>query len=430
MAQERRCDRSSERSRKPQRRNHLWVWSTLFPSFGPFADSYHRGVIREKDSADLFTLDTKRDAALSKKFNKHTSKKGLKADEIIAARSAVPAVSSRKRSNGKTSDGLLPVKRQRTDWVSQKDLARLRKVADGQHDNTVEVRDANYDMWDAPVQEEDPMNFLPEKVEAKVPKSMKQPTVSLLANGKSTPAVQKPTDVHSYMPDEHKWEEHLATEGQKALDVENKRLAAEEADRLKQEAAARSAAEAEAAEARANLSEWEEDSEWDGFQSGAEEDRPVIKRPQRKTPTQRNKAKRRKEEERLAKHKAAMKARRVQEQKIKELAQQVDDKEAQRALILAQKQLDLDSDDDALIEQKLRRKQLGKYKLPERDLELVLPDERKDNLRSLKPEGNLLRDRYRNMLLNGKVEARRHLPFKKQAKRKSTEKWTHKDFNI
>ena len=358
------------------------------------------------------------------------SKKTLKADEIIAARSAVPAVSSRKRSNGKTSDGLLPVKRQRTDWVSHKDLARLKRVADGQHDNTIEVKDATYDLWDAPKKEEDPMNFLPEKVEAKVPKSMRQPTISLLANGKPTPAVQRPTDVYSYMPDDNKWEEHLAQEGQRALEAEKKRLAAKEAERLKQEAAARSAAEAEAAEARANLSEWEEDSEWDGFQSGAEEDRPVVKKPGRKTPSQRNKAKRRKEEERLAKHRAAMKARRVQEMKIKELAQQVDDKEAQRALVLAKKELQDMKDNDELGEQKLRRRQLGKYKLPEKDLELVLPDERQDNLRLLKPEGNLLRDRYRNMLINGKVEARRHLPFKKKANRKATEKWTHKDFHI
>lgn len=273
------------------------------------------------------------------------------------------------------------------------------------------------------------MNFIPEKVEAKVPKSMKQPTISLLANGKTTPAVQKPTDAHSYMPDEIKWEEHYVAESQKALDAENKRLAAEEADRLKQAAAARSAAEAEAAEARANLSEWEEDSEWDGFQSGAEDEKAVVKRPERKTPTQRNKTKRRKEDERLAKHKAAMKARRVQEMKIKELAQQVDDKEAQRALILAQKAYD-SSDDEEAGEQKLRRKQLGKYKLPDQDLELVLPDEKRDNLRLLKPEGNLLRDRYRNMLVNGKVEVRRHLPFKKKANRKVTEKWTYKDFKI
>merc|ERR1712000_248736 len=182
------------------------------------------GVVREKENEALFTVDTKPSQALVKRPSKVPSKKTLKADEIIAARSAVPAVSSRKRSRGKTTDGLLPAKRQRTDWVSHKDLARLKRVADGQHDNTIEVKDATYDLWDAPKKEEDPMNFLPEKVEAKVPKSMRQPTISLLANGKPAPAVQRPTDVYSYMPDDSKWEEHLAQEGQRALEAEKKRL--------------------------------------------------------------------------------------------------------------------------------------------------------------------------------------------------------------
>lgn len=78
----------------------------------------------------------------------------------------------------------------------------------------------------------------------------------------------------------------------------------------------------------------------------------------------------------------------------------------------------------------LRRRQLGKFKLPEKDLELVLPDELQDSLRLLKPEGNLLKDRYRSMLVRGKMESRRKIPFRKQAKTKVTEKWTYKDFSI
>jgi len=389
------------------------------------------GVIREKDSADLFTVDVKGDSKIPKKFPKHT-KKGLKADEIIAQRSSVPAVSMRKRPSAKTTDGLVPAKRQRTDWVSHKELTRLKRVADGQHENTVQVQDATYDLWDeAPAQQpkKDPtMEFLPEKVEPKVPKSMKQKPLSLLANGKEVPAVQKPTGGYSYNPMYTDYEKRLTEEGMKALEAENERIAALEAERLKKEAAARSAAEAEAAEARANLSEWEEDSEWEGFQSGVEDDdAPVVKRPQRKTPAQRNRAKRRKEEERLAKHRAAMKARRAQEQRIKDIAREIEEREKSKALVQRQ---DSDSDDGEIREEKLRRKQIGKFKLPERDLELVLPDELQDSLRLLRPEGNLLKDRYRSMLVRGKVEARRHLPFKKQAKRKVTEKWTYKDFVI
>jgi nucleolar protein 53 len=121
-----------------------------------------------------------------------------------------------------------------------------------------------------------------------------------------------------------------------------------------------------------------------------------------------------------------MKARRAQEQRIKEIAEELAQREQEKQLVLARDASDsADSDVD---DEKLRRRQLGKYKLPEKDLELVLPDELQESLRLLKPEGNLMRDRYRSMLIRGKVESRRHIPFKKQAKRKLTEKWTHKDF--
>ncbi|CAG9946764.1 unnamed protein product [Clonostachys rosea f. rosea IK726] len=387
------------------------------------------GVIREKESAELFTLDLTGDAAIPKKFPKHV-KKGLKADEILAQRSSVPAVSMRKRPSAKTTDGVLPVKRQRTDWVSHKELARLKKVADGEHDTTLQLKDASYDLWDAPVEEKKSQEFIPPKVEAKVPKSMKQKPISLVASGKEVPAVQRPTGGYSYNPLFSEYEERYTAESNKAVDAETKRLADEEAERLKQEASARSAAEAEAAEARANLSEWEEDSEWEGFQSGVEDNAVSAKRPQRKTQAQRNRIKRRKEDERLAKHKANMKAKRIQEQRIKEIAEEVQDRENTRALILQEKEQASDSGESEINDQKLRRKQIGKFKLPEKDLELVLPDELQDSLRLLKPEGNLLKDRYRSMLVRGKVEARRHIPFKKQARRKVTEKWTHKDFVI
>lgn len=224
------------------------------------------------------------------------------------------------------------------------------------------------------------------------------------------------------------YEERLNAEGKKALEAEQKRLDAEEAERVRQEGVLRSAAEADAADERANMSEWEEDSEWEGFQSGVEDDdKPTIKRPQRKTQAQRNRIKRRKEEEQLAKHRAAMKTRRAQEQRIKDIAQEVEDRDTSRAL--AEQAEDSDSDAEIDVD-KLRRRQLGKYKLPERDLELVLPDELQDSLRLLKPEGNLLKDRYRNMLVRGKVESRRHIPFKKQKRTKSTEKWGYKDFVI
>ena len=142
---------------------------------------------------------------------------------------------------------------------------------------------------------------------------------------------------------------------------------------------------------------------------------------------QRNRIQRRRAEEQLAKHKAALKRRRIQEARIADLAAEVDETEQSRALALLAGE-DSASESELRGAEKLRRRQLGKFKLPEHDLELVLPDELQDSLRRLRPEGNLLKDRYRSMVVRGRIETRRHIPFHRQARTKATEKWTHKDF--
>lgn len=380
----------------------------------------------EKPSADLFTLDVKGDASIPKRFPKQ---KGLKADEIIAARSAVPAVALRKRPGDKMTDGILPAKRQRTQYVTHKELVRLKSIADGRHESTVEVVDADFDVWDTPL--EDPkllatMPDIPKAKKAKAPNTLRQKPITLAANGKPVPAVARPKAGQSYNPSFTDYQEALISEGEKAVAAERKRIAELEEEKRKLEAAARSAAEAEAAEARADLSEWEEESAWEGIESGGEELTAKPKRPQRKTPAQRNRIKRRKEEERRVRHEAKQKLKEQQAERIKAIALEVAERE--RALELARDELSDDSEEGD--DNELRRRQLGKFKLPEKDLEIVLPDELQDSLRLLKPEGDLLKERYRNMLVRGKVESRRHIPFKKQARSKVTEKWTYKDFTI
>ncbi|KAI0401230.1 ribosome biogenesis protein Nop53/GLTSCR2 [Xylaria palmicola] len=384
------------------------------------------GVIAERPSDQLFTVDTIGDASIPHRYPKHTSKP-LKADEIIATRnSAVPAVSMRKRPGDKTSDGIVPAKRTRREYITVKELSRLRNVADGHHESTVEVTDASYDPW--AVVPKPALNGVADKRDnkKKPPKSLPQKAVSLLANGKTLPAVLKPTGGYSYNPKFEDYEARLTEECNKAVEAEKKRLAEEEADRLKAEAAARSAAEAEAAEARAELSEWDEDSEWEGFQSGGEELRQTAKKQKRKTKADRNRIQRRKDEERRLKHEAKTKIHKEQLERIKQIAQEVAVRD--QALALGEGE---ESDSSlASNDEVLRRKQLGKLKLPEKDLELVLPDELQDSLRLLKPEGNLLKDRYRSLLVRGKMESRRRIPFKKQARTTVTEKWTYKDFTI
>lgn len=72
----------------------------------------------------------------------------------------------------------------------------------------------------------------------------------------------------------------------------------------------------------------------------------------------------------------------------------------------------------------------GCCSLPDPDLEVTLPDELQDSLRLLKPEGNLLRERFQNLLVRGRVETRKANVQAKQAKRMETEKWSYKDFEV
>lgn len=387
-------------------------------------------MIAEKDSDDLFIIDTAGDVANAKRVPKV---KGLKADEIIAARSVVPAVSSRKRPADKTTDGILPVKRQRTTYVTHKDLVRVKKVADGYHESTVAMTDATYDPWGedpaaptAVVQKQEKNEWVQEPSKAKAPSTLAKKPISLTASGKRVSAVPKPAGGYSYNPENSEWMDRLEKEHKKTEAAEQKRLEALEADRRRQEAAARSAAEAEAAEARADLSEWEEDSAWEGFESEAEGG--SSKRQKRKTPAQRNKVRRRKAEEGRLKHEAAMRRKEEQARRIKELAEEVEQRERE----LAVQKMELSDGESEGDDEELRRRQLGKIKLPEKDLELLLSEDliATDSLRKLKPEGNLLKDRYRSMLVRGRMEARRKIPFHKKAKVKFTEKWHHKDFDI
>lgn len=60
----------------------------------------------------------------------------------------------------------------------------------------------------------------------------------------------------------------------------------------------------------------------------------------------------------------------------------------------------------------------------------MLADELQESLRLLKPEGNILRDRFRSMIVRGKIESRKRISQHKKPKRKATEKWTYKDWKL
>ncbi|KAF2690411.1 P60-like protein [Lentithecium fluviatile CBS 122367] len=381
------------------------------------------GVIAEKPSDELFAVDTTGSAEIQKAYSKRH--KPLKADEILAQRSAVSAVSSKKRLSEFSEE-----KKRKKARISTKEYDRLRQIAYGgdavQKDVIETGHIADHDPWAVQELQQIPeFSFLEKKRPKVEPVTLKQPPISLLKSGKAVPAVRKPVAGKSYNPHFNDWQELVQREGDKAVEAEKKRLleAKEEAERLERILAASDSDD------DGNESMWE--SEWEGFNDN-EEDGVKSKRPERKTPAQRNRIKRRKAAEGQAKHERRMKEKEQQLQRIKELTKLIAEKEKAQAELREMVPVPLDdaSSDNDDGEEVLRKKRLGKHPVPEPNLEVVLPDELQDCLRRLKPEGNLLKDRFRSMMIRGKVEARKGIPYGKKRKVTVTEKWSYKDWKL
>ncbi|PKY02967.1 P60-like protein [Aspergillus campestris IBT 28561] len=379
------------------------------------------GVLAEKPSDELFTIDKSGAAEIRKAYEKQH--KPLKMDEILSKRSAIPAVDSRKRVNSKVTDGVIEpkTKRQKSDWVTRKDWLRLKQVAKENKPVNLTTNKL-YDPWaeiedETPAVEDPQFDYLP-KPKAKVaPVTIKRAPTSLAANGKPVPAVRTPGAGVSYNPSFEDWDRLLQEKGQQAVDDEKKRLEEERKEEEKQ----RMIEEAQDDNGEAKS---DDESAWEGFESEYEKPEWLNKkRPERKTKTQRNKIKKRKEEERKARWEAQMK------KKEDQLAQAAigEVTAEQRELYHAQHSSDESEGDDTV----LRRRPLGgKIPVPEKHLEVVLPDELQDSLRMLKPEGNLMDDRFRTLMVQGKLESRKPITQPRKPRREVTEKWGYKDFKV
>lgn len=386
------------------------------------------GPLHEKDADELFALDTTGSKEIVKKYNVG---KPLKVDEILAKRSAIPAVDTRKRGGFELGSGVYEPasKRRKGDWVSKKDVQRLKKTINTVSHIGDEAGDqaGTFDLWDAqPVAAvADDLDYIP-KPKAKVaPTTLKLQPNAITANGKPVKPVPNPKAGSSYNPDYEEWNEAIVREGDREVEAEKLRLKAEqvEAERL---------ARIEAAAAEEQGYRTEDESAWEGFETENEDVEGLkMKRPSRKTPAERNKIKRRKEAERLAKHEKKMADKKKVGQELARmvLSGQLVPVESDDAVDNLQVEADVE-DSESGDDTKLRRRKLGPIMVPEKNLEIVLPEELQDSLRRLKPEGNLLQDRFRNLLVNGKLESRKPITQAKKRKVKVTEKWTYKDFSI
>lgn len=277
------------------------------------------------------------------------------ADEILAQRSAIPALDTRKRENPNVTDGVIEprTKKHKSDWVSRKEWLRLKQVAKDANPVIKQGGDELHDPWaddvDESAQVEDPQFDFLEKPKPKVaPTTIKHAPISLAANGRPIPSVRTPYGGASYNPVFEDWDRLLTEQGEKAVEAEKKRLEEERKEQEKQRLIAE--AKDDDGEVRSD-----DESAWEGFESEYENPEWLNKkRPERKTKAQRNKIKRRKEAERKAKWEANMKEKETQVEQARQIAERVKQQELER-----KDQSDAD-DPEGPDDMVLRRKPLGK----------------------------------------------------------------------
>ena len=388
------------------------------------------GILSEKPADSLFTLDTTGSTAIQKAYNK--IHKPLKADQILAQRSATPAVDSHKRPSG-VNDGLIrpTAKKIHRDGVSRKDYERLKQVAytaQGLDDILEKTEAPRHDLWhfqESEFYEDARLSYLQKPRPIQAPRTLKEAPISLVEGGEQVHSVPHPRPGTSYNPTFQDWDALLTVEGSKELDAEHSRLRQAQADEEQQ---ARIAAVRQEIGREEGL-QTEDESAWEGLESDVGKSEFLQKkRPERKTPQERRRAEKRKEKEREEKANKKARDRDKEEKRIVEIKKQLDrDMKKEGASDLSTN----GGNDSAEVDDRiLRRRRLGKDAIPEAPLELVLPDELQDSLRLLKPEGNLLKDRFRNILVRGKIESRKAIAQPKKKRRVLTEKWTHKDFHL
>lgn len=395
------------------------------------------GVIAEKDSDELFTTDVKGDAEIAKQ---QAGKKLLKVDELLALRSAVPGLEGRKRKAQAAAPGSRAKKAKNGKYVQHAELQRLREVANRGEVGRLNVEDgdATHDPWGEPEPAKNAqLDFLEPEQKKVEPKTLKHAPKTLAANGRHYPNVRKPDAGKSYNPLAEDYAALLEKEGEAAVAAEQERLAIGAAAADQEARAAAEAAKVEAAEKDDYATDYESawESEWEGFQSEGEKEVFMQKQRGRKSPAERNKVKARKEREAKEKMEAKDRARKKQEAEIQKIAKEVSARDKGRkahSMTLVRSQNTSDSDSDASPEPdvRLQKRRFGKVPIPDAPLEVVLPDELEESLRRLKPEGNLMEERYRNLLVSGKLEARKKVWQRKHAKKERTEKWSYKDWKL
>ncbi|KAJ2916207.1 hypothetical protein MD484_g4187, partial [Candolleomyces efflorescens] len=386
-----------------------------------------------KDS-DLFEIDVKGDDKVRHTLPKFSSSQ-LTSAKILAQRSAVPAVLSRTTSSS--------FKRKASN-LSREDKERLLRIAKRPRkgpfnaimdpselksgEGIVEMSEAvrqsgTYDAWASADDVE--MEEVKDGMETVQPKRVKPPQTTKPRDMIDVPAVVEPHQGTSYNPPVDAHLELL----RKAHEAEERRVA--EAERLaetkKKMEAARMDADDDGHGALPSGMRLDAAADDEGEEEQEEEEQAVVrKQPKPKSKAQKNKAAKLLAEKRALAETAARKRLMVSIDQAKSFRKATAKRMSEQELVAAQRRMAL--------ELKVRiaglsGQRLGKHKVPEAEVEVQLGEDLSENLRGLKPEGNLFRDRFHSLQQRALVEPRvRVLPKKRTHRIVEYEKHAWKKF--
>ncbi|KIJ64905.1 hypothetical protein HYDPIDRAFT_181653 [Hydnomerulius pinastri MD-312] len=375
-------------------------------------------TLQKQTDDQLFVVDTKGDARVRKTLPRY-SKSLLTSTKLLSQRSAVPAVVSRatKVTRADKERLLRIAKRPRKGPFN----AVMDPTEFGAGSAAVDVTQAvknsgDHDLW-APAVEE----IIPDGLETVQKPKFKKPELAHPRDIIEVPAVSVPHQGASYNPPVQAHEELIM----EAYQIEQRRQeeAAKLAEFRKQIESARIAANniIEGVPVGMMIDEIIDDGE-----VPASTDAVIPKKPPaRKTKQQRARMARQRAEKQALAEKAARKRLANSINMIKSLRSEAAKATDSREQARLARQLAL----KLKLQKGLAGQKLGKYKVPEADVDVQIGEDLSENLRTLKPEGNLFRDRFVSLQQRALIEPRVPvLPSKRKAKLKEYEKHAWKRF--
>ncbi|KAI8875158.1 tumor suppressor protein Gltscr2 [Backusella circina FSU 941] len=374
------------------------------------------GIYNIEDN-ELFTIDTTGDEKVRNQIKSNSNRnKPLKVDEILATRSAVPAVKAKNPfKQAEMTDKLASRgENKKVDKIAKRKAAQPSAPVKKKQ----KVEKKSYDLWgEEPTEEEDtPMNdYIPKKVIPKKPKSEK-PLAAVHIE-----AVTIPKAGASYNPTAEEHQKLLS----EANEVEERKI--EAIAKLQEQLAYRDELNQLADEVTAGQHDSEEEEAEEEEEEEEDENKKKKKESRnggRKTRSERNKQYRIESEKLKKKVQDQEKIIRQQVDKLRQIELELDERhEAIETLTGEKSQRKLDKE-------KQGKTKLGKYSVPDLPIDFQLTEELSETLRQLKPEGSIFRDRYHSMQKRNIIETRVQVTPGRKYKLKEYEKRAYKNYDL